>query len=93
VWTYHLDRWGDRFEGPGGTKQVQARFDGDKLIVVAAPNVRAGAVLEVWSLSADGDQLTVDSVNMSEVTIYFDFKESSISPAYARNRTTYTRVN
>jgi hypothetical protein len=26
-------------------------------------------------------------------TVYFDFKESSISPAYARTRTTYTRVN
>ena len=93
VWTYHLYKWGDRFEGPGGTKQVQARFDGDKLIVVAAPSVRAGAVLEVWALSPDRNQLTVDFINMSEVTIYFDFKESSISPAYARNRTTYTRVN
>src|SRR5262245_60682555 len=89
VWTYHLNRWGNRYEG--SDKLVQARWDNGKLIVVAAPGLRAGTVLEMWSLSADGNELVCESIQMTAVPLSFDFREASISAAYSRNKTTYKR--
>ena len=91
IWTYHLNRWGNRFELPNGGKLVQARFDGKKLIVVAAPGLRVGSFVEVWSLVPDGNALAIELLNMTEVPSFFDFKESSISSAYLRTRTVLTR--
>jgi hypothetical protein len=91
-WTYHINRWGPRHAAPGGDKLVQARWDGSKLIVIAAPTSRAGTVAEIWSLNGDGTELIIESTTMSETTFEFDFRESSISPVYARTRAIYVRA-
>src|SRR5262245_55816177 len=60
IWTFHLNRWGPRWQGKqgvnDGAKLVQSRWDGAKLITVAGPgmNEYASSFLLVWSLTADG---------------------------------------
>jgi len=90
-WTFRINRWGPRRGGEQSLEPiVQARWDGGKLIAVKSPG-ESYSVLWIWSLAADGREMFVDAVGWTSLPRDFDFKESSIPAAYARNRYVYVK--
>jgi hypothetical protein len=90
-WTFRINRWGPRRGGERSREPiVQARWDGDRLIAVKSPG-ESYSVLWIWSLAADGREMFVDAVGWTSLPRDFDFKESSIPAAYARNRFVYVK--
>jgi hypothetical protein len=99
--TYHFNKWGSRNARPAtsrtpvrsspDTKQTQARWDGDTLLLHAGPDldVRGGS-LRLWRLAADGQELIEQLVNRG-FGLQFDFKEASISRMYSRDKHVYIR--
>jgi len=91
-WQFRFNRWGPRRGGERSREpKVQARWDGEKVIAVKAPG-ESYSVLWMWSLSADGNEMTVESLNWTYIPTDFNFKESSIPSAYVRSRFVYTRT-
>jgi hypothetical protein len=98
--TYYFNRWGPRNSRPlhrerreprHDTKPTQVRWDGDALVMHAGPGQdRSGGSVRVWRLSAGGRELH-ESIVHRGLGIDFDFRESSISRFYARDRHVYVR--
>jgi hypothetical protein len=90
-WQFRFNRWGPRRGGERSREPlVQARWDGEKVIAVKAPG-ESYSVMWIWSLSRDGKEMTVESLNWTSIPTDFDFKESSIPAVYARSNSVYTR--
>jgi hypothetical protein len=102
IWTisYYFNQWGPRSAMPRhipqnvarrDTKPTQARWDGDRLVLHAGPDLdtRGGSV-RMWRLSADQRDLVEETVNRG-LGRDFDFREASIPRTYARDRHVYTR--
>jgi hypothetical protein len=101
--TYHFNKWGSRNARPAtgdtpprgsvDTKPTQARWDGDRLLLHAGPeqDVRGGS-LRVWRVAANGQELIEELLNRG-FGLHFDFKESSISRMYTRDKHVYIRRN
>ena len=67
---------------------IQARWNGQKIIGVKAPHTSYAFVL-IFSLSADRQELLVETVNPDG--IQSTFEESSVSSAYQRRRFVFAR--
>jgi len=86
-----IGRYGPRRGGERSREPlVQARWDGDELIILKAPG-ETYSVLWMWRLGADGNELVVESIDTG-MPSSFDFKRSSIPRAYAPYRHIYVRV-
>jgi hypothetical protein len=90
-WQLRIGRYGPRRGGERSREPlVQARWDGDELIILKAPG-ETYSVLWMWRLGADGNELVVESIDTG-MPSSFDFKRSSIPRAYAPYRHVYVRV-
>jgi len=90
-WDLRIDRWGPRRGGDQSRQPlVQARWDGQKLIVIKAPGTGYSAVW-IWSLSDDGSELSIESINIGGLD-QWAFKEAAIPRAFGRLRHVFTRA-
>lgn len=90
-WRLRINRWGPRRGGDQSREPiVQARWDGEKLIVVKSPG-QSYSTLWIYSLLAGRQEMLVEAVNWTSIPWDFDFREKSIPRAYARNRYVYVK--
>lgn len=88
-WDWPFNRWGPRRGGAGSKEPpIQARWDGQKVIGIKAPYT-SYTMAFIFSLSANRQELLVDSVNPDG--IQSTFQESSVSQAYVRRRFVFSR--
>jgi hypothetical protein len=91
TWAWAAARGDTPVRSSPDTKQTQARWDGEALLLHAGPDLDvAGGSLRLWRLAADGHELREEIVNRG-FGLRFDFKEASISRMYSRDKHVYIR--